>query len=69
LKTSSFDEAGNYSMGITEHVIFPEINPNTTKGNRSMQITIVCSSDDKKANKALLSYLGMPFIKEEGKNK
>lgn len=69
LKTSSFDESGNYSLGINEHVIFPEVNPNTTKGNRSMQVTIVSSSDDREANKALLSYLGMPFAKEEGENK
>lgn len=65
LKTSSFDDHGNYSLGITEHVIFPEVNPNQTKGNRSLQVTIVSSSDDREVNKSLLTYLGMPFIKEE----
>ncbi len=67
LSTKSFDEAGNYSVGITEHVIFPEVNANTTKGNRSLQITIVSTNNDKEVNKALLSYIGMPFIKEDEK--
>lgn len=64
LNADSFDKAGNYSMGIKEHVIFPEINPNTIKGTRHLQITIVSSSDNKELNKALLDYLGMPFKKE-----
>ena len=65
LKTDSFDQAGNYSLGIREHIIFPEVNPNTTKGIRSMQVTIVSSSDDPKLNKALLSKLGMPFKEDK----
>jgi len=65
LDISSFDDAGNYSLGITEHVIFPEVNPNTTKGIRHLQLTIVSSNNDKRINKALLSYIGMPFKKEE----
>lgn len=65
LNTGSFDQAGNYSLGITEHVIFPEVNPNTTKGIRSLQITIVSSSNDLELNKVLLEKLGVPFKKEE----
>ncbi len=65
LALGSFDDAGNYSLGITEHVIFPEVNPNTTKGIRSMQLTVVSSNDDKEVNKALLNYIGMPFKKKE----
>ncbi len=61
----SFDENGNYSMGIREHVIFPEVNPNTTKGIRSMQVTVVFNTKDKEKNKYLLTALGMPFRKEE----
>jgi len=64
LRNDSFDEAGNYSLGIREHIIFPEVNPNTTKGTRSLQITVVSSSKDAKLNKALLERLGMPYIKE-----
>lgn len=64
LRTDAFDKAGNYSLGIAEHVIFPEVNPNTVKGNRSLQITVVSSSDKQELNRALLNYLGMPFKKE-----
>jgi len=64
LSTKSFDEAGNYSLGIKEHAIFPEVDPNTIKDVRSLQVTIVSSGDRKDLNKALLNYLGMPFKKE-----
>ncbi len=63
LKTTAFDGAGNYSIGIPEHVIFPEVNPNTVKGIRSLQVTVVTSSSDQELNKALLTYLGTPFMK------
>lgn len=64
LNPNAFDDAGNYSLGITEHVIFPEVNPNTVKGIRSLQITLVSSSSDKQLNKDLLVSLGMPFREE-----
>ncbi len=64
LSNEAFDEAGNYSLGIAEHTIFPEVNPNLVKGIRSMQVTVVSSSKEKNYNKALLSYLGMPFRKD-----
>lgn len=57
----SFDNTGNYSIGIREHVIFPEVNPNTTKGIRSLQVTIVFSKNDKEKNQFLLKQLGFPF--------
>lgn len=57
----SFDGEGNYSVGIREHVIFPEVNPNTTKGIRSLQVTIVFSKKDKEKNQYLLKELGFPF--------
>lgn len=57
----SFDSSGNYSVGIREHTIFPEVNPNTTKGIRSMQVSIVFDSDKKEMNKFVLSELGFPF--------
>jgi len=64
LSEEAFDQSGNYSLGIREHVIFPEVNPNTVKGIRSMQITIVTNSKDVNLNKELLKELGMPFRKE-----
>jgi len=64
LNDEAFDENGNYSLGIREHVIFPEVNPNTTKGMRSLQVTIVMAGRDKEAKKNLLTELGMPFKKD-----
>lgn len=61
LSTESFDDDGNYSMGIREHVIFPEVNPNTTKGIRSLQVTIIFDSDEKDRNMYVLEKLGFPF--------
>ncbi len=63
LSGSSFDENGNYSIGIKEHTIFPEVNPNTTKGIRSLQVVVVSNSGDKEKSKKLLSMVGLPFGK------
>ncbi|RJR26393.1 50S ribosomal protein L5 [candidate division WWE3 bacterium] len=64
LKEEAFDENGNYSFGIKEHVIFPEVNPNNTKGIRSLQVTVVMDSKNLEANRFLLKALGVPFRKE-----
>lgn len=61
----SFDENGNYSLGVREHVIFPEVNANITKGIRSIQATIVFDSDEVEKNRSVLKSLGFPFRKEE----
>ena len=58
---NSFDENGNYSVGIREHVIFPEVNPNTTKGIRSLQVTVVFNGKDIDQNRFLLKKLNFPF--------
>ncbi len=65
ISEESFDENGNYSLGIKEHVIFPEVNPNTTKGIRSLQLTIVFNTKDVEQNRYLLKSLGMPFRKDD----
>lgn len=62
---NAFDDNGNFSIGITEHTIFPEVNPNTVKGIRSLQVTFVTNTNDKDESKALLTFLGMPFKKDE----
>lgn len=64
LSNTAFDNSGNYSLGIREHVIFPEINANTTKGIRGLQVTIVTNSRDITSNKALLKGLGFPIVKD-----
>jgi len=65
LSEDSFDESGNYSLGVKEHVIFPEVNPNTTKGIRGLQISIVFNSNNLEKNKVVLKGLGFPFRKDE----
>ena len=64
ISNRSFDKRGNYSLGISEHTIFPEVNPNTVRTLKSLQATIVTSSDDVGQNKALLKALGAPFRKD-----
>ena len=55
-----FDGRGNYTLGIKDHSIFPEL-LEVTAGHSGMDITFVTSSNDNKAAKALLEALGMPF--------
>jgi len=57
----SFDGRGNYSMGLKEQLIFPEINYDTVASIHGMDITIVTSAKTNDEAKALLKYLGMPF--------
>ncbi len=61
LNPNSFDKNGNYSIGIKEHVIFPEINPNTVYGIRSMQVNVVTNTKNVDMNRYLLKELGFPF--------
>ncbi len=64
INTTSFDANGNYSLGIKEHAIFPEINPNKIKGIRGLQVTINMKSKDSAHSLALLEKLGFPFKKD-----
>ncbi len=59
-----FDGRGNYSMGITEHIIFPEIDYDKIDHIRGLNITIVTSSKTDEGAKALLDAIGMPFRKK-----
>lgn len=61
LSPKSFDGRGNFSMGIREQIIFPEINYDTVDRIRGMNVTIVTSAETDEEAKVLLSYLGMPF--------
>lgn len=65
LNDLAFDDAGNYSMGIREHVIFPEVNANAVKGIRSLQITVGVKNGTTEMNKVMLKSLGFPFRKDE----
>ena len=63
VSANSFDGRGNYTLGIKEHVIFPEIDYNKVQNNKGMNITFVTTSNTDGEAKELLSKMGMPFIK------
>ena len=65
LGTRSFDGRGNYSLGIKEQMIFPEINYDEIESIHGMDITFVTSSTRDDHAYALLKELGMPFKSEE----
>ena len=64
LSPSGFDNFGNYSFGIKEHIIFPEINFDKVERIRGMDITIVTSGEDIKSTYALLTAMNFPFNKK-----
>ncbi len=63
LNPKSFDGQGNYSMGIKEQIIFPEINYDNIDKIRAMDICINTSASNKEDAKALLEVLNFPFKK------
>ena len=64
LKPTSFDGRGNYSMGVREQVIFPEIDYDSIDQVRGLDITITTSAPTDAEAFALLDALGMPFARE-----
>jgi large subunit ribosomal protein L5 len=64
ISTKGFDGRGNYSMGITEHIIFPEIDYDKIDQIRGLNVTIVTTAKTDEGAKALLDSLGMPFRKK-----
>ena len=69
LSTRSFDGRGNYSVGVKEQMIFPEINFDMVEHIHGMDITIVTTAGRDDHALALLRELGMPFRSDEGKGK
>jgi len=63
LNPNSFDDNANYSFGIKEHIIFPEVNFDKVDKIRGLDITIVTSSKDKTVSKMLLDSFNFPFAK------
>jgi large subunit ribosomal protein L5 len=57
----SFDGRGNYSLGLREQIIFPEINPDKVEKPRGMTVTITTTAKTDPEGRALLKLLGMPF--------
>ena len=62
---NAFDGRGNYTLGIKEQLIFPEINFDNIKKIRGMDIVIVTTANTDEEGRALLSLLGMPFYKKK----
>ena len=63
IPATSFDGRGNYTMGVTEQLIFPEIEFDKVDRTRGMDITFVTTAEDNESAKALLDALGFPFKK------
>lgn len=65
LSLSAFDEKGNYSLGIAEYVVFPEIDSGKIDKIRGLEVTICTSAKNKEEAKILLTHLGLPFEKQK----
>ena len=65
LKLTGFDNFGNYTFGIKEHIIFPEVRVDKVDKIRGMDITVVTSGKNKQHAIALLSEFNFPFIKNK----
>jgi large subunit ribosomal protein L5 len=63
IKATGFDGRGNYNLGITEQIIFPEIDIDKINKISGMDITFVTSAETDKEAQSLLSELGLPFQK------
>ena len=63
IKANGFDGRGNYNLGITEQIIFPEIDIDKVNRISGMDITFVTSAKTDKEAKSLLTELGLPFKK------
>jgi len=64
LRTTSFDGRGNYSLGIREQVIFPEIDYDQVDQVRGLDVTITTTATNDEEARALLEALGLPFARE-----
>lgn len=64
INNTGFDGRGNFTMGVKEQIIFPEIDFDKVNKVRGMDITIVTTANSDKEGYALLAGLGMPFKKE-----
>jgi large subunit ribosomal protein L5 len=63
VSTKSFDGRGNYTLGLKEQIIFPEINFDKVDKARGLNITFVTTAKDNESARYLLAELGMPFRK------
>jgi large subunit ribosomal protein L5 len=64
VSSSAFDGRGNYTLGVKEQLIFPEINYDKVNRVRGMDIVIVTSANTDEEARAMLQFMGMPFEKK-----
>jgi large subunit ribosomal protein L5 len=64
VSTDSFDGRGNYTLGLKEQILFPEIEYDKIDKIRGMEITIITTAKNDEDGKHLLELLGMPFAKD-----
>jgi large subunit ribosomal protein L5 len=69
LSPNGFDGHGNYSLGLSEQLVFPELNPDKFLRPQGMNITIVISGGSNEESRELLRMFGLPFKTETGKGK
>jgi large subunit ribosomal protein L5 len=67
LSPASFDGRGNYSLGVREQIIFPEIDYDAIKEIRGLDVAITTNAADDEQAEALLRHLGMPLASEAGR--
>ena len=65
VKDTSFDKAGNYSLGLTEQAVWPEINMARVNFNHGMHINICFSQSSPAKSLFMLKELGMPFVRKD----
>lgn len=64
---TAFDGHGNYSLGLEEQIVFPEINYDKIEAVRGLQINITTNTKNDEYSRELLKLLGMPFEKDQNK--
>ncbi|MEI7818878.1 MAG: 50S ribosomal protein L5 [bacterium] len=65
LSAKAFDRAGNYSIGLPEHTVFPEISYEESNQSHGLQITLVTTATDPQSGEALMRALGVPLERKE----
>lgn len=69
LDEKSFDQSGNYTLGVKEQVIFPEVTHETSENVHGLEITFVIKNGSKENSKELLKQIGFPFKDHTGSSK
>jgi len=69
LNPNAFDGQGNYSLGLSEQLVFPELNPDKYTRPQGMNITLVCTGGKDDESRELLRFFGLPFKTEEPEGK